>query len=95
MVRIKTSKGTYDYEKSTRKGKKLMVTIDGVTIHFGTDSMQHYKDKTKLWSELDHNNEERRRKYLARSKGILNGMDETTFDNPLSANYHSREILWT
>jgi hypothetical protein len=94
MVKVKTTQGVFNYEKSTRKGKKLMVTTNGTVIHFGSDKMQHYKDRTGIWSNLDHNDDKRRKSYLARSKGILDGMGDTTYDNIMSPNYHSREVLW-
>lgn len=50
MVKI----GKYNYEKSTRKDKKLMTIVNGRRIHFGAKNMQHYKDKTKIWKEKDH-----------------------------------------
>ena len=39
MVKV----GKYDYEKSTRKGKKLMVKVNNKTIHFGNDKYEHYE----------------------------------------------------
>ena len=84
MVKV----GNYDYEKSTRKGKKLMVRVKGKLIHFGDNSMEHYKDKTGIWKSKDHNDKERRKNYLARSGGIKGKND------PESANYHSRRVLW-
>ena len=86
--------GKYNYEKSTRPGKKLMTVVDGKTIHFGSSKNEHWKDKTGIWSSLDHNDKERRKKYLARSSGIKNKKGELTKDNPMSANYHARKILW-
>ena len=46
--------GKYNYEKSTRKGKKLMTEVNGKTIHFGDASMEQFKDKTGIWSKLNH-----------------------------------------
>ena len=86
--------GKYNYEKSTRPGKKLMTVVDGKTIHFGSSKNEHWKDKTGIWSSLDHNDKERRKKYLSRSSGIKNKKGELTKDNPMSANYHARKILW-
>ena len=68
MVKI----GKYDYEKSTRKDKKLMTTVNGKTIHFGNPNYQHFKDRTEIWKRLDHNDPQRRKNYLARAKGIKN-----------------------
>ena len=91
MVKI----GKYEYQKSTRKGKKLMTVVDnGTTVHFGDSSMQHFKDKTGIWKHLDHGDKERRKNYLARAKGIKNKKGELTYLNPLSPNWHSYRILW-
>lgn len=40
------------------------------TVHFGDTRFQQYKDTTplRLYSHLDHNDKERRRRYLARHK---------------------------
>ena len=86
--------GKYNYEKSTRKGKKLMVEVDGKTIHFGDATRQHFKDKTGIWSSKDHNDKKRRKNYLTRSAGIKDGKGNLTKDNPLSSNFHSRKVLW-
>ena len=90
MVKI----GKYDYEKSTRKGKKLMVKVGEKTIHFGSAAMEHFKDKTGIWKSKDHLDKDRRKNYLTRSKGIKNKKGELTYNNPESPNYHSRKILW-
>jgi len=82
------------YEKSTRPDKKLMVVVNGKTIHFGSSKMQHYRDKTGIWKSKDHNDKERRKSYLARTAGIKNKKGELTKDNPKYANYHARRILW-
>ncbi len=90
MVKI----GKYNYEKSNRKNKKLMVKVDGKTIHFGDTRRQHFKDKTGIHADKDHNDKKRRKNYLTRSAGITDGKGNLTKDNPLFANYHARRILW-
>lgn len=91
MVKI----GKFDYQKSTRKDKKLMVKVNNnKTIHFGNSNMEHFKDKTGIWKNKDHKDETRRKNYLTRSKGIKNKKGELTYKDPNSANYHSRNILW-
>ena len=90
MIKI----GKYEYEKSTRKHKKLMVKVDGKKIHFGDNRLQHFKDKTGIWKSLDHNDPKRRKNYLTRSAGIKDKNGNLTKDNPKSPNYHSRRILW-
>ncbi len=90
MVKI----GKYDYEKSTRKDKKLMVIVNGKKIHFGNPNYEQYKDKTGIWKELDHLDKNRRKNYLTRSAGIKNKEGKLTKDMETSPNYHSRLILW-
>ena len=85
------------FEKSTRKNKKYMViSPSGKKIHFGSASMEHYRDRTplKLYSHLDHNDKERRKNYLKRSKGIKNKEGKLTYNDKESANYYSRKYLW-
>ncbi len=86
--------GKYVYRKSTRPGKKLMVTVDGKTIHFGDRNMQHYRDKTGIFRSLDHGDAQRRKNYLARSGGIRNGSGQLTKNDPRSPNYHAIRVLW-
>lgn len=90
MVKI----GAYNYEKSTRKGKKLMTEVQGKKVHFGDVNMEHFKDRTGIWSSKDHNDKARRANYLSRSAGIKNKQGKLTKDDPTSPNYHSRKILW-
>ena len=90
MVKV----GRYNYERSTRADKKLMVVVHGKTIHFGSSQMGHFKDRTGIWSRLDHGDKKRRANYLARSAGIRDGQGRLTKDDPMSPNYHSRRIFW-
>lgn len=69
-------------EPSTRKNKKWMVKRpDGKYVHFG-DS--RYEDFTQ------HQDEERRKQYLARSGKIIGNWRNDKY----SPNQLSREILW-
>lgn len=88
--------GNYRYTKSWRKNKKLYVDLGKGSkgIHFGHKDYQHYKDVTGIWSSLDHMDEERRRRYLDRARGIRNGEGSLTWIDPNYANYHSINILW-
>ena len=90
MVRV----GKYDYKKSTRPDKKLMVVVDGKTIHFGARSMEHFKDRTGIWKSKDHGDDKRRKSYLARAKGIKKKDGSLAWKDPKSANYHAVRILW-
>jgi hypothetical protein len=87
--------GKYNYELSTAKGKKLMVVVNNKIIHFGASGMEHFKDKTGLLPKsLNHGDKERRKNYLTRTAKIKDGKGKLTKDNPNSANYHSRRVLW-
>jgi hypothetical protein len=86
-----------EFKKSTRKGKKYMVkTPSGKWVHFGSSDMQQFKDSTGLglYTHKNHNDTERRRKYLARAKGIKNKKGELTYRDKESANYYSIKFLW-
>lgn len=87
--------GKYEYSLSTRKNKKLAVTVGKKTIHFGESSMQHFSDKTGLLDKTkSHNDEKRRANYLSRSGGIKDSSGKLTKDDPNSSNYHAIRILW-
>ena len=90
MIKI----GKYNYEKSTRKDKKLMTVVDGKKVHFGNPNYQQYKDRTGIWKKLDHLDPERRKNYLSRARGIKNKQGQLTKDIPSSPNYHAIRILW-
>ena len=86
-----------EFKKSTRKGKKYMVrTPKGKLIHFGASSMQQFKDTTGLglYTHLNHGDKERRKRYLARAKGIKDKNGNLTWKNPESANYYAVRYLW-
>jgi len=86
-----------EFKKSSRKGKKYMVkTPSGKWVHFGSSTMQQYKDSTplKLYSNLDHGDKKRRTSYLARAKGIKDKQGNLTWKNKESANYYSIRYLW-
>ena len=91
MVKI----GKYDYKKSTNPKKKLMVVVNNKTIHFGSRDMSHFKDKTGIWKSKDHGDKTRIKNYLTRSAGIKRKDGTLTKDDPTSANFHSRRILWS
>jgi predicted metal-dependent phosphoesterase TrpH len=63
----------YQYELSTAKGKKLMTTVKGETIHFGNIDYEHYQARTAK---------------IKRKDGTM------TANDPMSPNFHSRNVLW-
>jgi hypothetical protein len=83
------------YELSDKPKYKLKVLVNGKYIYFGSAGMEHFFDKTRLLnSKLNHNDKERREKYLNRSGGIRRKDGTLTKDDITSANYHSRTVLW-
>lgn len=75
--------------KSTRRDKKGMVLArkgkKAKIVHFG---QKGYSDFTK------HKDNERRKRYLARSAGIRDKHGRLTARNKWSANYWARKVLW-
>lgn len=75
---------------STAKGKKMMVLASkgvggekrGKIVHFGDARYAHNYSK------------EAKKNYLARSAGIRNKEGKLTKDDPWSANYWARKVLW-
>ena len=86
--------GKYTYEKSPVKNKKLRVIVNNKTIDFGDTRYQHFKDKTGIHKNLDHNDPARRKNYLTRTANQKDGKGNLTLNNPESANFHARRILW-
>ncbi len=83
---------------SKAKNKKYAVIVlkDGKrkTINFGQKGYKQFKDKLGHYSSLDHNDKERRKRYLARAKGIKNKKGELTWKDKNSANYYAIRYLW-
>jgi len=75
--------------RSWLRGKKMVVLAKVGSqvklIHFGDSNMQDFRQ---------HRDPERRKNYLRRSAGIRDKHGRLTKDNPLSANYWARRILW-
>ena len=83
--------------KSPVKYKKYrVISPKGKIIDFGDSRYQHYKDQTdiKLYSNLNHNDEERRKRYRIRASKIKNKDGILTYKNPEYANYYSYNYLW-
>lgn len=76
------------YSVIVNNGKKL--------IHFGARKYQHYKDQTdqKEWSELDHNDDKRRKKYRDRHGAIKLKNGELAKDDIDQPAYYSWHYLW-
>jgi hypothetical protein len=77
--------------KSSRKEKKMMVGVKKIKtgqkriIHFGQKGYKYF---------TQHKDIRRRRLYLSRSAKIKDRFGRLTKDNPFSANYWARRILW-
>ena len=74
-------------EKSKVKNKKYAAIINGKRINFGDKRYQQYEDKTplKLYSNLDHHDKERRKRYYERH--------DKDFPK-YSADWLSKKYLW-
>jgi len=93
-------KQLYKIIKSKAKNKKYAVYVlkngKKKKINFGDIRYKHFKDKTplKLYSKLDHNDKERRRRYLKRAKGIKLKNGELAYLNKNQPNYYAVKYLW-
>ncbi len=64
----------FRFEKSPRKDKKIRAHLPshvvargyGPFVDFGHPGYEHYRDKTGLWSHLDHGDPKRRKRFHAR-----------------------------
>jgi len=62
---------------------------DGIKkIGFGNKRYQHYYDRIGYYSNLDHYDKERRKRYIDRHKKNENWKDKN------SAGYYSKNYLW-
>ena len=69
---------------SERKGKRFKLKLPGgEVIHFGSKSGETF---------IDHMDETKRKNWIARHK--KQGLKDNTWDNPSSARYWSRVLLW-
>lgn len=84
------------FRRSTRKNKKYMVYYKKKWIHFGDRRFKQYRDSTglNLYSHMDHNDKDRRNRYLARAKAIKNKYGELTYKDKTSPNYYAVRYLW-
>lgn len=86
-------------KKSNKSDKKYEITVryNGIikTIHYGNSNYQQYKDRTPIgaYTEYDHNDEQRRRSYLARASKITDSFGLAA-NNPFSPNRYSIITLW-
>ena len=71
-----------------------MVVVNGRRIYFGQLPYGHYKDRTGIWDDLDHEDEKRRDAFRRRFEGMKLKDGTRAIDNPESPAYHSYRILW-
>ena len=89
-----------NFALSNRKNKKYMViSPKGKVIYFGGIKQdgtpyEQYEDKLGKYSKYDHNDKQRRDRYLKRAKGIKDKQGKLTWKNKESANYYSIKYLW-
>lgn len=79
----------YQIYVSSRKNKKYDV-YDGnkYICSFGYGPMQQYRDKLGHYSDLDHNDEKRRKAFKSRFKKLIDKKDKN------KPTYWSNAILW-
>jgi hypothetical protein len=65
-------------------------------IHFGDVRYQQYYDNTGLglYTQLNHLDDKRRKRYLQRATKIKNKYNQYTYQNPNYPNYWSVHYLW-
>ncbi len=97
MVKV----GRFDYQKSNRPDKKLMVVVEKggkkKTVHFGNTkppANEHFKDRTGIWKSKDHGDAQRRKNFRSRMSGIKKKDGSRAVDDVFSPAYHSLRILW-
>ena len=85
-----------EIKKSNRKNKKYMIKVNNKWIHFGYLPMEHYKDSTpiKLYSNKDHNDSERRRRFMLRFTGVPYKKDALKRVPKYTPIYFSIKYLW-
>ena len=95
MVKIEADRFRFiKFQKSKTMNKKYDAIIEDVktrrkqTVPFGDKRYEQYSDSTglKLYSRLDHNDEKRRKNYLARH--------EKTRHKKWSPSWFSATFLW-
>ena len=85
---VNKTKSKYKYWVYVKKDGKVK------KIGFGMKGMQQFKDKIGYYKSLDHNDEERRKRYLARAKGIKDKQGNLTWKDKNSANWWAIHKLW-
>lgn len=97
----KTGKDIYRaFKKSSKNGKMYDVyeykngKMGKYITSFGSTDYENFKDDIGLHPKLIHGDEERRKNYLARAKGIKDKQGNKTWNDVNSANFYSVKFLW-
>lgn len=84
--RLNELKVPYEYVRLSEKpDKKIVIRINGKTIHFGQKGSQTF---------IEGASEKKRDAYRARASKITNKKGEYTYLIPFTNNYLSYHILW-
>lgn len=75
------------FDSDTGNNKKYKVRYDGKLIYFGDKRYQQYHDKIGHYSNLDHEDKDRRQRYRNRHKN-------DKINDPTHAGYYSYWYLW-
>lgn len=71
-----------------KSGLKKNEFMTKYLLSFGAKNYEHYYDKVGYYQKLNHENEERKRRYILRHQNVGN------INDPKSAAYWSMWILW-
>jgi len=84
------------FQNGSNFHKYKVILPNGKTIQFGDKRYQHYKDQTplKLYSYLDHNDLERRRRYRARHSKIILKDGTPAYKKKYTPAWFSYYYLW-
>ena len=63
-------------------------------VNFGDKRYEHYHDKIGLYSHLDHNDKERRKRYIKRHSAIINKDGKKAISIKYSPAWFSLRYLW-
>lgn len=85
-----------EFRKSTRDGKKYMARKVGTKkwVHFGQRGAPQFHDRIGEYSDSDHHNSLRRKRYRDRHKAILTSSGKPAYRIKYSPAYYSYYYLW-
>lgn len=88
------------FVKGAYPKKYTAVMKDGTRVHFGDQRYEHYRDAVPkrmgggLWTQLDHNDPERRKNYRLRHAGVRTRGGKRAYQVKYSPSWFSYNYLW-